>query len=73
MDTTNTMSGSEEGLQKYFKLFNAHCIYVLCNDHKLALAMIHVGKSYPIMVEFYALFIEQLFYVLPSVRKEERD
>jgi len=73
MDTCNTMSGEQGGVQKYMKLSNPHLIYVPCHNHRVALIFIHMGKkdNFPLVKEFTASL--NSFYMYYKISNKSRD
>ena len=74
MDTTNTMSGVNNGLQKFIRNVNPHCSYVKCHNHKLALIFVHCGKEHKIIKDFTGVMNSYyLMYNKSSLRREVRE
>jgi hypothetical protein len=74
MDTTNTMSGANNGLQRFIRNQNAHCQYIKCHNHRLALIFVHCGKQFPRIKEFTGLMNSFfMMYKQSSLRREVRE
>jgi len=71
MDTCNVMSGEKGGVQKLFKMQNAHCIYCGCNNHTTALIFTHLSRLYPIVKDFVALINYFYLYYKKATQKRE--
>lgn len=56
-DGTNTMSGSNSGLQRRIRHMAPHSIYINCRNHRLALVFVHVSKKHTCLQDLDALLI----------------
>lgn len=50
-DGCNTMSGEHKGLQRRMRNASPLAIYINCRNHRLALCLKHLTKTYPLLAE----------------------
>ncbi|XP_033759481.1 uncharacterized protein LOC117341727 [Pecten maximus] len=50
-DGTNSMSGCRTGLQKRFRHHSPHALYINCRNHRLALCIKHLMKTFPSLID----------------------